>query len=80
MLADRQLVIRQNVAQVYPVTRKTQLSYTGSGYGAGYAEGQKADIGSARVRAGGPRAQRYAVAGAPGRSRRDGHRPGSAGG
>lgn len=56
VLADRQLVIWQNVAQVYPVTRKTQVTYTGSGYGAGYAEGQKADIGSARVRAGGRRA------------------------
>jgi hypothetical protein len=31
------------------VTRKTRVTYTGSGYQAGYAEGQRADIGTARL-------------------------------
>ena len=51
VLADRQLVIRRNIEQAYPLTRKTRLTYSGNGYGAGYAEGQKADIGSTRLRA-----------------------------
>jgi len=51
VLADRQQVIRRNIEQAYPLTRKTRLTYSGNGYGAGYAEGQKADIGSTRLRA-----------------------------
>jgi Protein of unknown function (DUF2786) len=50
VLADRAQVIRRNIEQAYPLTRKTRLTYSGNGYGAGYAEGQKADIGSARLR------------------------------
>jgi Protein of unknown function (DUF2786) len=50
VLADRALVIRRNIEQVYPVTRKSQVTYSGSGYGAGYAQGQRADIGTTRLR------------------------------
>jgi hypothetical protein len=50
VLADRALVIRRNIEQVYPVTRKSQVTYSGSGYGAGYTQGQRADIGTTRLR------------------------------
>ena len=50
VLADRALVIRRNIDQAYPVTRKSQVTYSGSGYGAGYAKGQRADIGTTRLR------------------------------
>ncbi len=49
VLADRSLVIRQHVAQAYPVTRTARVTYTGSGYGAGFAKGKQADIGTSRV-------------------------------
>ena len=49
VLADRSMVIRQNVARAYPSTRKARMTYTGSGYGAGYAQGTRADIGTGRV-------------------------------
>lgn len=49
VLADRSLVIRQKVAHAYPVTRAARVTYTGNGYGAGYAQGKRADIGSSRV-------------------------------
>jgi hypothetical protein len=55
VLADRSLVIRQHVARAYPVTRTARVTYTGSGYGAGYAQGTRADIGTGRV---GPRGTR----------------------
>jgi Protein of unknown function (DUF2786) len=55
VLADRSLVIRQNVAQAYPVTRTARMTYSGSGYGAGFAKGKQADIGTGRV--GGRRAR-----------------------
>ena len=38
--------------QAYPVTRTARVTYSGSGYGAGYAEGQRADIGTSRVSGG----------------------------
>jgi hypothetical protein len=50
VLADRSQVITRSIEHAYPVTRKTRVTYSGSGYGAGYTEGQKADIGSARLR------------------------------
>jgi hypothetical protein len=50
VLADRALVIRRNIEQAYPVTRRSQVTYSGSGYGAGYTQGQRADIGTARLR------------------------------
>lgn len=56
VLADRSMVIRQNVAAAYPVTRATRVTYTGSGYGAGYAQGKRADIGAGRVGRRQPRA------------------------
>lgn len=49
VLADRRQVITRNIAQAYPVTRKTQMTYSGSGYGAGYTKGQEADLGGGRV-------------------------------
>ena len=49
VLADRSLVIRQNVAHAYPVTRTARVTYTGNGYGAGYSQGKRADIGTRRV-------------------------------
>jgi hypothetical protein len=49
VLADRALVIRGAVRREYPVTRTARLTYSGTGYGAGYAQGQRADIGSRRV-------------------------------
>ncbi len=49
VLADRSLVIRQNVARAYPVTRAARVTYTGNGYGAGYAQGKRADIGTGQV-------------------------------
>ncbi len=54
VLADRAVVIRQQVAHAYPHTRAARVTYSGSGYGAGYAQGKRADIGSGRV--GGSRA------------------------
>jgi hypothetical protein len=49
VLADRALVIGQHVARAYPVTRTARVTYSGSGYGDGYAEGKRADIGAGRV-------------------------------
>lgn len=51
VLADRSLVIRKNVEQAYPVTRTAKVTYSGSGYGEGYAKGQRADIGGSRLAA-----------------------------
>jgi hypothetical protein len=31
------------------VTRTARVTYSGSGYGAGYAEGQRADIGGSKL-------------------------------
>lgn len=56
VLADRSQVIARNISQAYPVTRKTQMTYSGSGYGAGHAEGQKAQIGQGGVSGRGQRA------------------------
>lgn len=49
VLADRSLVVRQQYAQAYPNTRKLRVTYTGSGYGSGFTEGQRADIGAKRL-------------------------------
>jgi hypothetical protein len=51
VLADRAQVVRRNVELAYPVTRTARVTYSGSGYRDGYAEGQRADIGGARVTA-----------------------------
>ena len=50
VLADRSLVVRRQVASAYPRLRKTRVTYSGGGYGDGYREGQKADIGGAKLR------------------------------
>jgi len=49
VLADRAVVIRRNLEQAYPVTRKTRITYSGRGYSDGFAQGQRADIGNARL-------------------------------
>jgi hypothetical protein len=49
VLADRAVVIRRQLEQAYPVTRRTRITYSGRGYGAGYAQGQRADIGNTRL-------------------------------
>lgn len=51
VLADRSLVVRRQREQAYPHLRKLRMTYTGSGYGSGYAEGERADIGTTRLRA-----------------------------
>jgi len=54
VLADRAVVIRRQLDQAYPVTRKTRIPLTGRGYRAGDDQGQRAVIGNARL--GGTRA------------------------
>jgi len=49
VLADRSVVIRQQVEQAYPVTRKARVTYSGSGYRDGYERGQRADLGGTRL-------------------------------
>jgi hypothetical protein len=49
VLADRSLIIRQQVEQAYPVTRRARVTYSGSGYRDGYERGQRADIGTTRL-------------------------------
>ena len=49
VLADRSLIIRRQVEDAYPVTRKARVTYSGSGYRDGYAQGQRADIGTSRL-------------------------------
>ena len=50
VLADRAVTVRRHAEQAYPRTRRTRVTYSGNGYQAGYQEGQKADIGGAKVR------------------------------
>ena len=50
VLADRAVVIRRQLEEAYPVTRRTRITYSGRGYSAGYAQGQQADIGQARLK------------------------------
>ena len=52
VLADRAVVIRRQLEQAYPLTRRTQITYSGHGYEAGYAQGQRADIGQTRIGSG----------------------------
>jgi Protein of unknown function (DUF2786) len=58
VLADRSLIVRQQVQNAYPVTRKARVTYSGTGYRDGYAVGQRADIGG--VRLSGPRGRSLA--------------------
>jgi hypothetical protein len=50
VLADRSLVIRRQCQQAYPATRTLRVTYTGTGYRDGYAEGQRADVGTTRLK------------------------------
>jgi len=50
VLADRSLTVRLQVSAAYPRLKKKRVTYSGGGYGAGYREGQKADIGGAKLR------------------------------
>jgi hypothetical protein len=54
--ADRTQVIGRAVKRAYPVTRTAKVTYTGSGYGTGYAKGQQADLGGSRLPGPGGRA------------------------
>ena len=56
VLADRAQVIRDEAERAYPLTRTTRVTYSGSGYRDGYAEGQRADLGTGRVTRGSGRA------------------------
>jgi Protein of unknown function (DUF2786) len=58
VLADRSQVIQHQIEQAYPVTRKSRVTYSGSGYTDGYARGQQADLGASRIRGGGSRGLR----------------------
>jgi len=49
VLADRSLAVRRQVAAAYPKLRKTRVTYSGGGYGDGYREGQRADIGGRKL-------------------------------
>jgi hypothetical protein len=49
VLADRTQIIERTLATAYPTTRKSRATYSGSGYGAGYAQGQQADLGGIRL-------------------------------
>jgi Protein of unknown function (DUF2786) len=50
VLADRTDVISRTLKHAYPVTRTSRVTYTGNGYGTGYSQGQRADIGASRLR------------------------------
>jgi hypothetical protein len=56
VLADRALVIRGEAERAYPLTRTARVTYSGTGYRDGYAQGQRADIGTSRVNRGRERA------------------------
>jgi hypothetical protein len=49
VLADRAKIVQHRIDNAYPQTRKTRMTYSGSGYGAGYAQGQQADLGGTRL-------------------------------
>jgi hypothetical protein len=50
VLADRAVVIRTQLQQAYPTTRRTRITYSGRGYSSGYAQGQRADIGQSGLK------------------------------
>jgi hypothetical protein len=49
VLADRSVTVRRQLDEAYPVTRQTRITYSGNGYRDGYAKGEQADIGNARL-------------------------------
>ena len=52
VIADRSLTVRRRVSAAYPRLKKKRVTYSGSGYGDGYREGQRADIGGGKLRSG----------------------------
>ena len=56
VLADRSQVISGRLKHAYPRIRTSRMTYTGNGYGTGYSQGQRADIGTSRLRTGTGRA------------------------
>jgi hypothetical protein len=50
VLADRSMIVRRHVSAAYPCPKKKRVTYSGSGYGDGYREGQRADIGGGMLR------------------------------
>jgi hypothetical protein len=50
VLADRAQLVRRDVERVYPRLRTSRVTYSGNGYGTGYSQGQRADIGGTRLR------------------------------
>jgi hypothetical protein len=56
VLADRGRAVERQVREKYPRMRSKRVTYSGGGYQAGHADGQRADIGGARVGAGPGRA------------------------
>jgi Protein of unknown function (DUF2786) len=49
VLADRSEVINRALKHAYPVTRTSRVTYSGNGYGTGYLQGRRADIGTSRL-------------------------------
>jgi len=49
VLSDRSLAVRRAKDAQYPTLRKMKITYSGSGYDRGQAEGRRADIGTTRV-------------------------------
>ena len=49
VLADRTEIIERTLRRAYPVTRTSRVTYSGTGYGTGYEQGQRADIGTSRL-------------------------------
>jgi hypothetical protein len=49
VLVSRQQVITLRAETAYPVTRKARVTYSGTGYRDGYAQGTQADIGTTRL-------------------------------
>ena len=52
VLADRTMTIRRNAQRAYPRTRQARVTYTGNGDASGYREGERADIGGAKLHPG----------------------------
>jgi hypothetical protein len=49
VLADRAQVVRREAERAYPLTRTARVTYSGNGYQDGYAQGQRADLGTSRL-------------------------------
>jgi hypothetical protein len=49
VLADRSVQVQGAMRQAYPNTRAARITYSGSGYSSGYANGQRANLGGTSV-------------------------------